>query len=35
MFTNRQKYVNDNFYDKDKLAKYLNMHDGVGNSILD
>lgn len=40
MLTNKQmkvidEYVSDEFYDKDRLVKYLNMHDFVGNEIFD
>lgn len=39
MLTNKQmkvidEYVSDEFYDKDRLVKYLNMHDVVGNEIF-
>lgn len=29
------EYVNDEYYDKEKLVKYLNMHTVVGNEIFD
>lgn len=30
-----EEYVNDKFFDKEKLIKYLNMHNIVGNEIFD
>lgn len=29
------KYVKEDFYDKEKLTRYLNMHEMVGNEIFD
>lgn len=29
-----EQYVDDEFYDKDKLIKYLNIHDVVGNEVF-
>ena len=29
------KYVKEDFYDKEKLIRYLNMHEMVGNEIFD
>lgn len=29
------KYVNEEYYDKEKLIKYLNVHDIVGNEVFD
>ena len=28
------QYVDETFYDKEKLLKYLNMHDVVGNEVF-
>jgi hypothetical protein len=28
------QYVDEAFYDKEKLIKYLNMHDVVGNEVF-
>lgn len=29
-----EQYVDDKYFDKDKLIKYLNMHSIVGNEIF-
>lgn len=28
-------YVNEKYFDKEKLIKYLNLHEIVGNEIFD
>ena len=29
-----EQYVDEEFYDKEKLIKYLNIHDVVGNEVF-